>query len=95
MVKIPTYDSTFKKRTLVKDTYSGFSGGEIQVASQRADIDFKSLAGTIDKYDKVKKEREGKRWEQNDPQIQQAQVEEVRSRRVERNCVYRSSTKRL
>jgi hypothetical protein len=62
MVKIPTYDSTFKKRTLVKDTYSGFSGGEIQVASQRANIDFKSLAGTIDKYEKVKQEREGKVW---------------------------------
>ena len=62
MVKIPTYDSTFKKRTLVKDTYSGFSGGEIQVASQRANVDFKSLAGTIDKYQKVKQEREGKVW---------------------------------
>ena len=62
MVKIPTYDSTFKKRTLVKDTYSGFSGGEIQVASQRANINFKSLANTIDKYEKVKQEREGKVW---------------------------------
>ena len=62
MVKIPTYDSEFKKRTTVTNTYKGFSGGEIQVASQRADIDFKSLAGTIDKYDKVKKEREGKVW---------------------------------
>ena len=47
MVKIPTYDKTFKKRTLVKDTYSGFSGGEIQVASQRANIDFKVLLNSF------------------------------------------------
>ena len=62
MVKIPTYDNTFKKRTLVKDTYSGFSGGEIQVATQKTNIDFKSLAGTIDKYEKVKQERDGRVW---------------------------------
>jgi len=64
MVKIPTYDSEFKKRTTVTDAYTGFSGGEIQVASQRTNIGtsvFKS-AGVVDKYQKVKQEREGKVW---------------------------------
>ena len=64
MVKIPTFDSEFKKRTGVTDAYSGFSGGEIQVASQRTNIDtaiFKTAA-TFEKYENVKKEREGKVW---------------------------------
>jgi len=34
MVKIPTYTSEFKKRTVVTDAYTGFSGGEMQVASR-------------------------------------------------------------
>ena len=64
MVKIPTYDSEFKKRTTVTDAYAGFSGGEIQVASQKTNIGtsvFKT-AGVVDKYDKIKQEREGKVW---------------------------------
>jgi len=64
MVKIPTFDSEFKKRTGVTDAYSGFSGGEIQVASQKTNIGdslFKSAAH-IDKYQKVKQEREGRIW---------------------------------
>ena len=64
MVKIPTFDSEFKKRTGVTNAYSGFSGGEIQVASQKTNIGdslFKSAAH-IDKYQKVKQEREGRIW---------------------------------
>ena len=64
MVKIPTFDSEFKKRTGVTDAFSGYSGGEIQVASQRTNIDtalFKTAA-TVDKYGKIKEEREGKVW---------------------------------
>ena len=64
MVKIPTFDSEFKKRTGVTDAFSGFSGGEIQVASQRTNIDtslFKT-AETFEKYDNIKKERVGKVW---------------------------------
>ena len=64
MVKIPTFDSEFKKRTGVTDAFSGFSGGEIQVASQKTNIGdslFKSAAH-IDKYQKVKQEREGRIW---------------------------------
>jgi len=64
MVKIPTFDSEFKKRTGVTDAFSGYSGGEIQVASQKTNIGsslFKS-AEHIDKYQKVKNEREGRIW---------------------------------
>lgn len=64
MVKIPTFDSEFKKRTGVTDAFSGFSGGEIQVASQKTNIGsslFKSAAH-IDQYQKVKNEREGRIW---------------------------------
>ena len=64
MVKIPTFDSEFKKRTGVTDAYTGYSGGEIQVASQRTNIDtsiFKTAA-TFEKYDNIKKERVGKVW---------------------------------
>ena len=64
MVKIPTYDSQFKKRTTVTDTYTGFSGGEIQVASQSGNLGYNitKTAGVVDKYDKIKQEREGKVW---------------------------------
>ena len=34
MVKIPTYSGEFKKRALVTDAFTGFSGGEMQVASR-------------------------------------------------------------
>jgi len=64
MVKIPTFDSEFKKRTGVTDAYTGYSGGEIQVASQRTNIDtsiFKTAAA-FEKYDNIKKERVGKVW---------------------------------
>ena len=64
MVKIPTYDNQYKTRTTVTDAYTGFSGGEIQVASQSGNLGYniKKTAGVVDKYKKVKDEREGKVW---------------------------------
>ena len=64
MVKIPTYDNQYKTRTTVTDAYTGFSGGEIQVASQSGNLGYniKKTAGVVDKYQKVKDEREGKVW---------------------------------
>jgi len=64
MVKIPTYDNQYKTRTTVTDAYTGFSGGEIQVASQSGNIGYniKKTAEVVDKYQKVKQEREGKVW---------------------------------
>ena len=50
MVKIPTFESEFKKRTGVTDAFTGFSGGEIQAAGQNPS---KEIGSAITKFAKA------------------------------------------
>ena len=62
MVKIPTFESEFKKRTGVTDAYTGFSGGEIQAASQNPS---KEIGSAITKFAKFKAKVETIKDEKN------------------------------
>lgn len=66
MVKIPTFDSTFRTRTGVTDAFKGYSGGEIQAASQSGAKNLgKALNITghhLAKIEEVKQEKDASLW---------------------------------
>ena len=66
MVKIPTYTDEFKKQSVVTDAYSGFSGGEMQVAKKTGAVEagraINIAAHHFRKIEKAKEVKDNKLW---------------------------------
>ncbi len=66
MVKIPTYTDEFKKQSVVTDVYTGFSGGEMQVAKKTGAVEagraINIAAHHFRKIEKAKEVKDNKLW---------------------------------